>query len=61
MYINFDQAEDLEMFLASEFVNETRVPFTLSNDNYDVGYKILDFLSCELALDSSVLDLDELS
>jgi hypothetical protein len=59
MHINFDQAEDLEMFLASEFVNETRVIFDLSNGNYDAGYKILDALSCDLTLDSSVLDLDE--
>jgi hypothetical protein len=61
MYVNFDKAEDLEMFLASELVNETRVPLTLNNDSCDVGYKILDVLSCDLALDSSVLDLDELS
>ena len=61
MYINFDQAEDLEIFLTSEFANETRVPPALSNDSQDVGYKILDVLSCGLALDSGVLDLDELS
>jgi hypothetical protein len=61
MHINFDQAENLEMFLAAEFVNETRVPFTLSNDSYDVGYKILDAVSCDFALDSGFLDLDDLS
>ena len=61
MHINFDQAEDLEMFSALEFVEETRMPFNLSNDSYDVGYKILDVLSCDLALDNSILDLDELS
>ena len=61
MYINFDQAEDLEMFLASEIVNEPRVPPALSTDSHDVGYKILDVLSCDLALDSGILDLDELS
>lgn len=61
MHINFDQAEDLEMLIAAEFNTETRVPFALSNDSYDAGYKILDALSCDLALDSSILDLDELN
>jgi hypothetical protein len=37
------------------------MPFNLSNDSYDVGYKILDVLSCDLALDNSILDLDVLS
>ena len=54
MHINFDQAEDLEMFLASEFVNEDYGPVILLNHNYDVGYKILDFLSLNLALNISV-------
>ena len=58
MHINFDQAEDLEMLLTSEFLDGARVPITLCNDNYDVGYKILEVLSCDLTLDSSVLDLD---
>jgi hypothetical protein len=61
MYINFDQAEDLEMFLASELEHKNHVLSDLENDSYDVGYKILDVLSCDFALDSSVLDLDELS
>ena len=61
MHINFDQVEDLEMFSALEFVEEARMPFNLNNDSYDVGYKILDALSCDLALDNSILDLDELS
>jgi hypothetical protein len=61
MHIDFDQVDDLEMFSALEFIEETRMPFNLSNDSYDVGYKILDVLSCDLALDNSILDLDELS
>jgi hypothetical protein len=61
MHIDFDQVDDLEMFSALEFVEETRMPFNLSNDSYDVGYKILDVLSCDLALDNSILDLDVLS
>jgi hypothetical protein len=61
MHIDFDQVDDLEMFSALELVEETRMPFNLSNDSYDVGYKILDVLSCDLALDNSILDLDELS
>ena len=60
MHIDFDQVDDLEMFSALEFIEETRMPFNLSNDSYDVGYKILDVLSCDLALDNSILDLDEL-
>ena len=61
MHINFDQAEDLEMLLAAEFNTKIRVPSALGNDSYDVGYKILDALSCDLALESSILDLDELN
>ena len=64
VHINFDQAEDLEMLLASEFADDTSVPLISSNDSndsYDVGYKILDILSCDLSLDSGVLDLDGFS
>ena len=61
MHTNFDQAEDLEMLLAAEFNTEIRVPSALGNDSNDVGYKILDALSCDLALDSGILDLDELN
>ena len=49
------------MLLAAEFNSEIRVPSSLGNDSYDVGYKILDALSCDLALDSGILDLDELN
>jgi hypothetical protein len=45
VYINSDQAEDLKMLLALGFANETCVPLVLSNDSFDVGYKILDALS----------------
>lgn len=61
MQINFGQAEDLEMFLASEFVDEALAPFNLENDSYEVGYKILDILSCDLALGNGILNPDELS
>ena len=61
MHINFDQAEDLEMLLAAEFDTKIRVPSALGNDSYDAGYKILDALSCDLALESGILDLDELN
>ena len=61
MHINFDQAEDLEMLLAAEFNTEIRIASTLGNDSYDIGYKILDALSCDLALESGILDLDELN
>ena len=44
MHINFDQAKDLEMFFASEFVNEACGPVILLNHNWDIGYKILDLL-----------------
>jgi len=61
MHINFDQAEDLEMLLAAEFGNEPHFPITSSGDAYDVGYKVLDTVSCDLALDSTILDFDELN
>ena len=49
------------MLLASELENETPVLPALGNHSYDVGYKILDVLSCDFSLDSGVLDIDELS
>lgn len=61
MHINFDQAEDFEMLLAAEFCNDLRVPSSPGTDSFDAGYKIVDALSCDLALDTSVLDFDELN
>ena len=49
------------MLLAAEFNTKIRVPSALGNDSYDAGYKILDALSCDLALESGILDLDELN
>ena len=61
MHINFDHAEDLEMLIAQEFNNEPSTPHTPSGDAYEAGYKILDNVSCDLALENGILDLDELN
>lgn len=61
MHINFDQAEDFEMLLAAEFGNDLRAPINPGADSFDAGYKIVDALACDLALDTSILDLDELN
>ena len=61
MHINFDQAEDFEMLLAAEFCNEFRVPSNPGTDPFDAGYKIVDALASDLALDTTVLDFDDLN
>ncbi|NQW02003.1 MAG: hypothetical protein HQ483_20030 [Rhodospirillales bacterium] len=61
MHINYDQAEDFEMLLAAEFCNDLRVPRVPGTDPFEAGYKILDVLACDLALDAGVLDFDELN
>lgn len=61
MHINFDQAEDFEMLLAAEFGNAPQVQDTTYSDAYDAGYKIVDALACDLALDMIILDFDELN
>ena len=61
MHINFDHAEDLEMLIAQEFSNEPSTPYTPNGDTYEAGYKILDTVSCDLALENGILDLDELN
>ncbi len=61
MHINFDQAEDFEMLLAAEFCGELRVPSGPGSDTFETGYKIVDALACDFALDSGILDFDELN
>ncbi len=61
MHINFDQAEDFEMLLAAEFGNAPQMPAAPSGDTYDAGYKIVDALACDLALDITLLDFDEIN
>ncbi len=61
MYVNLDYAEELEMFLAHEFESSVQLPSSPVRDDLDAGYRILDALSCDLALDASVLDFDELN
>jgi len=61
MYTNVDKFEEFEMHLASEFGTGFQVPTHPSYDTSDMGYKILDALACDLALDAGVLDFDELN
>lgn len=60
MHINFDQAEDFEALLAAEFNSDYQIPSTPGGDSYDMGYKIVDALACDLELDATLIDLDEL-
>lgn len=61
MCMNVDKFEDFEMHLASEFEYGLQTPPNPGLDSFDVGYKILDALACDLALDAGVLDFDELN
>ena len=61
MHINFDQAEDFEMLLAAEFGNSPSISSAHFDDSYDAGYKIVDALASDLALDITLLDFDELN
>ena len=60
MYANFDKAENFEAFLASEFESRPSVINRLGEDSFDAGYRVVNTLLSDLALDSSILDIEEI-
>jgi len=60
MHTNFDQVENFEAYLASEFDNRPKVSARLGEDYYDAGYRVVNRLAEDLTLDSSILDFDDL-
>lgn len=60
MYTNFDHAENFEALLMSEFDSQPKVATRLGEDEFDAGYRVVSTLLSDLALDSTVLDFDEL-
>ncbi len=60
MHTNFDTSENFEAFLASEFDPRPKVTTRLGEDDFDAGFRVVNSLLSDLALDSSVLELDEL-
>jgi len=60
MHINFDQAENFEALLASEFEGNPKVTARLGEDHYDAAHRMFNVMAEDLALDFSTLDFDEL-
>jgi hypothetical protein len=60
MYTNIDRAENFETLLMSEFDSQPKVSARLGEDDFDAGYRVVSTLLSDLALDSTVLDFDEL-
>jgi len=60
MHANFDQVENFEALLASEFDTHPRVPAKPGEDYYDAGYRVVNRLAEDLTLDFSLLDFEDL-
>jgi len=60
MHSNFDQIENFEAFLASEFDTSPKASARLGEDYYDVGYRVVNRLAEDLTLDFSILDFENL-
>jgi len=60
MHTNFDQVENFEAYLASEFDSRPKVSARLGEDYDDAGYRVVNRLAEDLTLDSSILDFDDI-
>ena len=60
MHANFDQVENFEALLASEFDSGPKVSARLGEDYYDAGYRVVNRLADDLTLDSSILNFEDL-
>jgi len=60
MHANFDQVENFEALLASEFESGPQVRARQGEDYYDAGYRVVNILAMDIALEDSILDLEEL-
>ena len=58
---NFYFADDIDLILSSEYKNLPNVDVGPGEDCEDTGYKVMNILADDLALDSSELDLDGLN
>ena len=61
MNSSFNFKDDLDKIFASEYKTLPNVKITPSEDLEDAGYKMVNILADDLALDSSELDLDGLN
>ena len=59
MHANFDQVENFEALLASEFEIRPKVAARLGEDYYDAGYRVVNRLAEDLSLDLSTLDFED--
>jgi len=59
MHTNFDHAENFETLLASEFGRIPQIDKGPGREGFDAGFKVVNALASDLALNMAVLDLDE--